>query len=437
MMQIKATSLQRSLAVLVLAFMGCSASPADAVDGVGGTSEEGTAGVGNAGGASGATIAAGSGSAQSSGGALGNGGSTAHAGNSGVPEGGAGLGTGGTPIFDGGPDDPIPPDPGVMMPFVHSLFTDHMVLQRDAMTPVWGWSQPGDKVTVQIASKTFAATADQYGRWLVRIGPFGAGGPWTLAISGPQSVTIQDVFFGDVWLCSGQSNMVFPVNAALNGTAEIAASSFPQLRHFTVNERALKAPRQSLSGTTSWAVAGPSTTGNLSATCYYFGRSLQQKLNVSIGLIVAAVGGTWGEAWTSGPALATIEDFAPAVAALATAADPVSNNSVSVLYNGMIAPLLPYGIKGAAWYQGESNSDNNSDHATPDQYSWLLPTLINDWRARFRMGKFPFLIVQLPNNSAPQTVPSEGSYWPLTREAQLNTVLNDPGNGLAVTADIG
>jgi sialate O-acetylesterase len=343
-----------------------------------------------------------------------------------------------TPIFTPAPDDPIPPDPGVTMPFVHSLFTDHMVLQRDAMTPVWGWSQPGDKITVQIASKTFTATADPYGRWLVRIGPFHAGGPWTLAISGPKSVSLQDVFFGDVWLCSGQSNMVLPVGQILNGAAEVAASSNPQIRHFTVPEHALKAPRQTIAVNVTWAVAGPSNTGQLSASCYFFARSLQQKLGVPVGIIVAAVGGTWVEAWTAGSALAQIDDFQSAVSALAAGGDTVSNNTVSVLYNGMIAPLFPYAIKGAAWYQGESNADNNSDHATPDQYSWVLPALIADWRKRFNVGNFPFLVVQLPNYLSPMTVPNEeGAYWPMLREAQLDTVLNDPSTGLVVTTDIG
>jgi sialate O-acetylesterase len=436
-MQITVTCTWRACAVLVLALFGCSSAQTDAQDpgmesSVGGSATE----------LPGASAGSTGGNASNSGagGSLGTSGNAMHAGAGGTSgTGGSNFGAdGGHPIFDPGPDDPLPPDPGVTMPFVHSLFTDHMVLQRDAMTPVWGWSQPGDKVTVQIAMKTFTATADQYGRWLVRMTPFSAGGPWTLAISGPKSVTIQDVFFGDVWLCSGQSNMVLPVNAVTNGAAEIAASSIPQLRHFTVFEHAQKAPRQSLSGNSSWTVAGPTTTSNLSATCYFFGRSLQEKLKIPVGLIVAAVGGTWVEAWTAGPALAAIEDFKPAVAALPTAADPVSNNTVSVLFNGLIAPLLPYGIKGAAWYQGESNADNNTNHASPDQYSWVLPTLIADWRTRFKMGKFPFLIVQLPNNSAPQTLPSEdGSYWALLREAQLNTAINDPGNGLAVTADIG
>ena len=368
--------------MIVLALVGCSESATDGSD----PSAESSAG--------GSTEALGmGGSANES--------DAAKPGVGGGPTGGGGsvtMGGGGSagrpladaavPIFTTGPDDPIPPDPGVTMPFVHSLFTDHMVLQRDAMTPVWGWSQPGDKITVQIASKSFMATADQYGRWLVRIGPFGAGGPWTLAISGPKSVTLQDVFFGDVWLCSGQSNMVLPVNQILNGAAEVAASGLPQLRHFTVGERALKAPRQTLSSNTSWAVSSPSTTTSLSASCYFFGRSLQQKPNVPIGIIVAAVGGTWIEAWTSGPVLAQIEDFKAAVCALATGGDTVSNNTVSVLYNGMIAPLFPYAIKGAAWYQGESNADNNTNHATPDQYSWVLPALIADWRKRFNVGTF-------------------------------------------------
>jgi sialate O-acetylesterase len=416
-------------AVVAFALVGCSASAPEAPDEDGTIAGDSTAtGMGGSVGGSDGGVSVVGGASSGGGGA-----GSAAGGSAGKPGADAA-----TPIFEPGPDDPIPPDPGVTMPFVHSLFTDHMVLQRDAMTPVWGWSQPGDKITVQIASKTFTATADMYGRWLVRIGPFSAGGPWTLAISGPKSVTVQDVLFGDVWLCSGQSNMVLPVGQILNGTAEVAASSNPQLRHFTVWEKALKAPRQTLPASAGWAVAGPSNTGQLSASCYFFARALQQKLSVPLGIIVSAIGGTWIEAWTAGPALSQIEDFKAAVSAVATGGDTVSNNTVSVLFNGMIAPLVPYAIKGVAWYQGESNADNNSDHATPDQYSWVLPALIADWRKRFNVGSFPFLVVQLPNYLSPQTVPNEeGAYWPMLREAQLDTVLNDRNSGLVVTADIG
>jgi sialate O-acetylesterase len=425
-------SVGRWVVIVALGLAGCSEAAGDA------SGDESASGGGSTStGAGGSMVSDGNGGGM----AIGTGGAMSPARDAGAANGGAAghaTSDAAAPIFEPGPDDPIPPDPGVTMPFVHSLFTDHMVLQRDAMTPVWGWSTPGDKITVQIASKAFTATADQYGRWLVRIGPFSAGGPWTLTISGPKSVVLQDVFFGDIWLCSGQSNMVLPVGQILNGAAEVAASSNPHLRHFTVGERALKAPRQTLSGNTSWAVAGPSNTSQLSASCYFFGRSLQEKLNVPIGIIVAAVGGTWIEAWTAGPALAQIEDFKAAVSALAAGSDTVSNNTVSVLYNGMIAPLVPYAIKGAAWYQGESNADNNSDHATPDQYSWILPALIADWRKRFNVGAFPFLVVQLPNYLSPMTVPNEeGAYWPMLREAQLDTVLEDPASGLVVTADIG
>ncbi len=331
----------------------------------------------------------------------------------------------------GGPDVAIPPDPGVTMPFVHSLFTDHMVLQRQAQTPIWGWTQAGTKVTVEIAGKSFVATADQYGRWLVRIGPFEAGGPYTLAISGPKAVVFQDVFFGDVWLCSGQSNMFLSVANALNAKAEIAASDFPQLRLFTVPPLALRTPRQTLASASAWTVTGPTTTGGFSATCYVFGRALHGKLKVPIGLIHSSVGGTVAQAWTSAPALATIEDFKPALAAAAASSAPATNNTVTALYNGMIAPLLPYGIKGVTWYQGEANVGRGP------QYSRLLPTLIADWRANFRMGKVPFLIVQLPNWMEAQTVAVENSDLALLRDAQLQTVLDDPQNGLAVTADIG
>ena len=168
----------------------------------------------------------------------------------------------GPPAPPGGPDEPIPADPGPQ-PFLHPLFTDHVVLQRDALTPVWGWSTAGDKITVKIANQTYTATADQYGRWLVRIGPFKADtASQTLEVSGPQTITIQDVQFGDVWLCSGQSNMEFNVAGGLNAAAEIAASANPNLRLFFVKKANLKAPRQTIlepdpKNPSKWQVAGP------------------------------------------------------------------------------------------------------------------------------------------------------------------------------------
>ncbi len=349
----------------------------------------------------------------------------------------AGLGGGPSePVIPGGPDESIPADPGVQ-PFVHPLFTDHMVLQRDAHTPIWGWSAPGDEVTLKIAGETYLATADQYGRWLVRIGPFPADATThQLEISGPQGVTFEDVKFGDVWLCSGQSNMEFSVNQSLNSAAEIAASANPDLRFFAVQRANLKAPRQTFEKTGSaWTVVGPATIPNFSAVCYFMVRELQKQLKVPMGMIGSSWGGTNIQSWMSAEKLSTLEDFRKPLDALpALALDP-NQPVVTSLYNGMIAPLLPYGLKGIAWYQGESNAGNGL------QYSRLMPDMIDDWRTRFRMGKLPFFQVQLANFIANAGAPAGpidvGSGWALLREAQLATQLADDKVGMAVILDVG
>ncbi|MBI5549086.1 MAG: hypothetical protein HY901_34815, partial [Deltaproteobacteria bacterium] len=353
-------------------------------------------------------------------------------------------------FFPGGPDEPIPPDPGVAMPFVHPLFGDHMVLQRDALTPVWGWAAPGDEVQVTIAGKAFLATADEYGRWLVRVGPFEAGGPYTLAIDGPRSITFEGVIFGDVWLCSGQSNMQWSVFGSSDAGAAIAASDDPDIRLLTVPMVCLKSPRQTFPprnvntadagceiapnaspNAPVWKTSSPASVPSFSAVCYFFGRALHEELGVPIGLIHSSWGGTPIEAWTSTEALATIEDYHAALGARATAEPKqLGPKSLATLYNGMIAPLLPFAIKGAIWYQGESNA------AAGAQYSRLLPNLIHDWRSRFRMGQLDFLTVQLANFHPQQVEPVQEG-WALLRESQLHTALNDPRGGFAVTIDLG
>jgi hypothetical protein len=338
-------------------------------------------------------------------------------------------------VIPGGPDEPIPADPGEQ-PFVHPLFTDHMVLQRDAHTPVWGWAKPGDVVTVKIAGQTFDATADQYGRWLVRIGPFAADGvAQQLEIIGSTTVTFSDVKFGDVWLCSGQSNMEWSVASTLDAGPEIAASENADLRYFLVKKSSIRAPRQTFDEPgAAWTVVGPQSIGGFSAVCYFMVRELQKKLAIPMGMIGSYWGGTSVEWWTSQEKLATVEDFTVPLAALPAELDPTKPTLTS-LYNGMIAPLLPYGLKGIAWYQGENNGG-----AGP-QYSRLMPNMIEDFRERFRMGKLPFFQVQLANFKANAGAPSGpidvNSGWARLREAQLQTRLADDAGGMAVIVDVG
>ena len=493
-------------------------------------------------------------------------------------------------------------------PFLHPLFTDNMVLQRGIPDPVWGWTTPGTLVTVRVAGKGAKAVAGADGKWMVRLPPLPVGGPYALTVSGPQTVTLNNVLVGDVWICSGQSNMVFGIGAAINGPAEVAAADHPLIRLFTVGNVIATEPRPLLAG--QWAVCTPQNAGSggwsgFSAVGYFFGRDLQPAIHVPVGLICTAWSGTPAEAWVSRETLtAALPEFAPAMTQLdaaradltpydeklkawyakndpGTAAswsnaslddaawptmplpgyweqsgvadlanfdglvwfrktfdlpagdagkaatlhlkaddddttwvngtlvgatansgasraypvaagllkptgnvvavrvldtgggggiygDPadlslevpggtnlplagpwhyhvssalaqmpplpqdVANNPnfPTVLYNGMISPLLPFGVKGAIWYQGESNAGNAK------QYQTLLPTMIGDWRTRFGVGPFPFLVVQLAGYGQTHDQPADTG-WVRLREAQLLTSERVPNVGLAVAADIG
>jgi sialate O-acetylesterase len=496
----------------------------------------------------------------------------------------------------------------VQRPFLHPLFSDHMVFPRDLKAPVWGWTTPGAKVQVKMGERSAEATAGPDGKWQALLGPFAAGGPFTLAVTGPQTVTLSDVLTGDVWICSGQSNMLWGVGGVVNAEQEIAAATLPQIRLLTVPCVTAYEPRDLFQG--AWQECSPATVGGFSAVGFFFGRQLHQDLGIPIGLINSSWGGTIAEAWVSSEALKTMPDFLPAfvqqealIEAMRTKAysfeaemerwwaanDPGSAegrtwaapeldtagwkamalpagweqaglpgfdgiawfrravevpaewsgkactlhlgpiddmdttfvngklvgatntwqaprdyavpagvikagrnliavrvldtggagglygkpedlrlepqgggaaiplngawqfrdsvplaqtkpvpqrleqgnpNQVSVLYNAMISPLLPFGIRGAIWYQGESNAGRH------EQYARLLPTLIRDWRARFGVGDFPFLIVQLANFMAVDAEPKNDA-WPLLREAQWLTTQAVPKAALALAIDIG
>ena len=193
------------------------------------------------------------------------------------------------------------------LPGVHPLFSDHMVFPRDIAAPVWGWAKPGSEVTVQMGDKNEKAKADKSGRWQVKIGPFGAGGPHTLTISGSINATINNVLIGDVWLCSGQSNMEWGVASSHDADKEIAAANHPNIRLFQVPKLISLHPEDVVNS--KWAACSPDTIKSFSAVGYYFGRTLHQDLNVPIGLINSSWGGTVAEAWTSAKALRTMDDF--------------------------------------------------------------------------------------------------------------------------------
>jgi sialate O-acetylesterase len=500
-------------------------------------------------------------------------------------------------------------------PFLHALFNDHMVLQRGVRFPVWGWTTPGSRVAVEMRGKEATAIADAGGRWIARLGPFDAGGPFTLTVKGTQTVTLNDVLVGDVWLASGQSNMEMGITQVNDAQGEVAHADYPRIRLFQVPKVAATSPRTTVNA--RWLVCNPTNIaaggwGGFSAVAYFFGRRLHRELNVPVGLIHSSWGGTAAEGWVSPETLSELKEFVPAVNNLektwadatrppadydkaldewwskndpgsvagrmwsepsfdasewkrmrlpqfwedaglpaydgvvwfrrtfelpgdwagkdlllslgpvddrdttfvngvrvgalsqwdaprsyrvsasllkpgvntiavrvldtgvgggiygkpeqlkieladGSSGTPVSlagewsyrasvaldklqtqppqqggnDFSVPVIrYNGMIAPLLPYAIKGAIWYQGETNVGRAA------QYERIMATLIRDWRARFGVGDFPFLVVQLANYLERRDAPID-SEWARLREAQLHVSRNVAHTGLAVTIDIG
>jgi len=498
------------------------------------------------------------------------------------------------------------------LPFLHPLFSDNAVLQRGSGATVWGWTRPGAEVAVSIDGKTTKGRADASGKWTVRLPAHTAGGPFVMTVSGPETVTLKNVMYGDVWLASGQSNMEMGLAQVNNAEEEIANSGNPMLRLFTVPKEIDSKVRDTVNG--SWSVSSPDTVaaggwGGFSAVAYFFGRKLQKDLGVPIGLIHSSWGGTVGEGWVSKGSLSEIREFRDKIASLdadiaalntgpidvdremvkwwkqydstypgpeewrtaefddsgwkttklpgvwengglpdfdgvalfrrsfdlprewagkdlvvslgaiddndatfvngtqvgatnkwdtpreykvgAALLKPVKNSiAVQVLdtggaggfwgkpeemsvrpadgsgeaiplsgewrffvggamkdlktppspsgsftlvnarYNAMIYPLFPYAIKGAIWYQGESNVGR------PAQYEKVMALLIRDWRAGFRSGNFPFLIVQLANYMERRDEPTD-SGWARLREAQANIARDDKNSGLAVTIDIG
>jgi sialate O-acetylesterase len=343
----------------------------------------------------------------------------------------------------------------------NNLFSDNAVLQRGVPVPVWGSADKGESVTVKIQDQSVSTVAKN-GRWSVRLRPLKAGGPFTMTLSGKNTVTLTNVLVGEVWLCSGQSNMEFPLGRAANAREAVADARDPQLRLFTVPRAAADDPKTDIAG--SWKESAPATATNFSAVAWFFGRDLRRALQSPVGLIHSSVGGTPAEAWTSRAALEadselkrileryaeTVRQFNPAEAeaqheqALEKYKDAVArakaqgkepprpprppenplrtNKRPCGLYNAMIAPLEPYAIAGAIWYQGESNSGRAAE------YRRLLSAMIGNWRQAWGQGDFPFLFVQI----AP-----EKDMTPEIREAQLLTWQKVPRTAMAVITDVG
>ena len=376
-----------------------------------------------------------------------------------------------------------------------AIIGDNMVLQQGTPIPIWGTADPGERVTVSLTvqpdvspfwaeavrrykelggeplpsnsvRRSAETTADTNGRWLVKLDTLPASGAATVTVAGTNTITVKNVLIGEVWVCSGQSNMEWSVRRANNPEQEIDAAKFPKIRLFKAKKVVSGKPLTDTEG--AWVECTPETIPDFTAVGYFFGRDIHHKTGRPVGLIQSAWGGTPAEAWTSAGMLKSDPDFQPildqwteiiakpdelqkqykiqlaswqeAVKIAKASGKPAPRrprpprgpnhpHRASGLFNGMISPLLPYAIRGAIWYQGESNASRAY------QYRKLFPAMIRDWRKHWKQGDFPFLFVQLANFRKVVDEPHESS-WAELREAQSMT-LSLPKTGMAVIIDIG
>jgi sialate O-acetylesterase len=348
-----------------------------------------------------------------------------------------------------------------------AVLADHMVLQQEMPVPIWGMADPGEKVTVTFGSQTQTATADGAGKWKVALKALKASDqPAKLTITGKNTISLNDILVGEVWVCAGQSNMEMGIKNVKNASEEVAAAQHPQLRLFTVPKRTAAQLQSDIlpkGQEAKWLECTPTNIvvgewNGFSAVGYFFGRDLHQALHVPVGLIHTSWGGTPAEAWTPTSYLQKESDLQPIVERTEKApenyqkqlarwqaaadkakadgkapprkpTDPAQDpNLAAVLYNGMVAPIVPYAIRGATWYQGESNASRAY------QYRKLLPTMIQSWRDAWGEPNMSFLIVSLANYQDVSKEPGD-SDWAELREAQAMTAAM-PHNGQALAIDL-
>ena len=340
-----------------------------------------------------------------------------------------------------------------------ALVSSHMVLQQNSEVNLWGWSSPDEKIKIELGwqNEILNTVADANGNWKVPINtPAADNKSYQIKLTGENAITLSDIKLGEVWICSGQSNMYFTLGkqgdswktGVMNYKEEVKEANYPDIRLFTVEVNASQTPEKDIEG--FWQLCTPQNTYYFSAVAYYFGRSLYQDLKVPIGLISSSWGGTKVESWTSKEILQKNQNFLPILKCYAekernyydeleqyyTSLLNKSNSRKKlekpsrweknkdpyVLYNAMIHPLINYTIKGAIWYQGESNADRAY------QYRSLFPAMVKNWRDDWNQGNFPFYFVQI----APHQ-----SQNPEIREAQLIAFKSMTNTGMVVTTDVG
>lgn len=309
-----------------------------------------------------------------------------------------------------------------------AIFGSHMVLQQKQADKVWGWADPGEEVTVSIAGQTKTAKAGDDKKWSVTLDPMTADGkPLTMTVKGKNTITYDDVLVGEVWICSGQSNMQWGVAGSNDADLEIQAANFPNIRLITVPMVGTQTPKYDFKG--QWTECSPKTVGGFSAVGFFFGRQLHQTLGVPVGLIHDSWGGSSCETWVNKSVMEKDGKYSDLLGRWKGKESGTDNQQPGNLYNGMLLPVIGYGIKGAIWYQGETNASRAY------QYRDLFPLMIKNWRDDWGIGDFSFYWVQLADFMKEATGP-EDSQWAELREAQTMT-MKLPNTGQAVIIDVG
>jgi sialate O-acetylesterase len=343
-------------------------------------------------------------------------------------------------------------------------FTDNMMLQRDQPVRVWGWADAGETVSVEFAGKSASTKADADGEWKLELPAIASGENLDLSVKGQNTLTLKNLILGDIWICSGQSNMEMSLGGCLGDAGDIQSANLPKIRRIKFNHEQAGQPSPEAPTATPWQVCSPETVAGFTAVGYYFAREVHQKTGVPIGLVDSNWGGTAIEPWVAMEGLGLVDALEPALAArqaeikafqgaltaslpelekwlartrknLAEGAAttppprlPDGIGSYSGMYNAMIHPVVPAPIKGALWYQGESNGGEGTS------YFHKMSALIGGWRKQWGLGDFPFYFVQLASFQDPIEDPAGGNGWARLREAQLQS-LALPHTGMAVITD--
>ncbi|MFC3563001.1 sialate O-acetylesterase [Pedobacter jamesrossensis] len=318
-----------------------------------------------------------------------------------------------------------------------SIFTDHMVLQQQSKVAIWGWAKPSAKIKIITSwnKENYSVNTDKDGKWKVKVSTPAAGGPYEIELNDGEKLILADILIGEVWFCGGQSNMEMPMKGfksqpIIGSNEAILRSSNQNIRLYTVPRSSI-AERQENSKPSAWKLASPETVSNFSATAYYFGKLLTELLNVPVGIINDSYGGSTIEAWMSPEDLKAFPEIK-----IPSKGDSIKevSRTPTTLYNGMLYPVIGYGIKGAIWYQGESNYER------PDRYEDLFPAMVSSWRKNWDTGEFPFYYAQIaPYNYAQLPPYHVGGKFnsAFLRDAQRKSLGKIPNSGMAVLMDIG